>query len=73
MNYNREPLHCVDNVCDQNDRCFFCGVAGSTPCRFPKYAAQIKKQVENPLLRHTLIDNGTSVKVTTSDNTGQDR
>lgn len=64
MRHVRDPLHCVDNVCSTDDRCFFCNASKSAPCRFPKYAAQIRKQVENPLLCHTLSDDCTSVIVT---------
>lgn len=61
--YTREPLWCVDGVCTDDERCMFCGVTAIQPCRFPKYAAEIKKQTENPVLRHTLSDDATSVRV----------
>lgn len=64
MRHVRDPLHCVDNVCSENDRCFFCNAHKNQPCRFPKYAAEIRKQVVNPLLRSTLSDDCTSVIVT---------
>lgn len=63
MRFEREPLHCVDSVCTEHGRCFFCNASKSQPCRFPKYAAEISKQVANPLLRHTLSDDCTSVMV----------
>ena len=63
MRRERKPLHCVDNVCTDSDRCFFCGAHKNQPCRNPRYAAQMKAQVENPLLRHDLSDDRTSVIV----------
>lgn len=63
MPRTREPLHCVDGVCTPDNTCFFCGAGDADPCKFPGYASQIQKQVDNPRWTHRQVENGTMIEI----------